>query len=502
MQAAELIPPPPLPVLTGVANLDEVLAGGYAAKRLHLIEGQPGTGKTTLGLQFLMAGRDAGERGLYVTLSESREELLQAAASHGWSLDGIDLCELFPPELTMDPSHEQTVVYSSDLELGETIRSVMAEIDRVKPTRLVFDSAAEIRLLSQTPLRYRRQILALKHLIAQIGCTALLLDDLTEQQDETSLHSLAHGVIHLEQVAIQYGAERRRIRVSKLRGRQFRGGYHDLALRKGGMVIFPRLAADEQGPVIEGEPASSDVPELDVLLGGGLDRGTSNLILGPSGSGKSTLTLQWVHSALKRGEQVLMVCFDETLRVMLRRASGIGMDLQPFIEAGSLHVEQVDPAELTPGELSGIVRRHVEAGAGVVVLDSLSGYQNAMPEEVFLTLQMHELLTYLGHRGVLTILILAQHGLVGPMQTTVDLTYISDTVLLLRFFEAAGEIRRALSVLKKRTGGHESFIREFRIDKTGVQVGPALEQFQGVLTGVPQYSGGASTLLRTRGHGG
>jgi len=502
MSAAELIPPTPQPVSTGVANLDEVLAGGYAAKRLHLAEGQPGTGKTTLGLQFLMAGRDVGERGLYVTLSETREELTQSAATHGWSLDGIDICELFPPELTMDPSHEQTVVYSSDLELGETIRAVMAEINRVKPARLVFDSAAEIRLLSQTPLRYRRQILALKHLIAQIGCTALLLDDLTEQQDATSLHSLAHGVIHLEQIAIQYGAERRRIHVSKMRGRQFRGGFHDLAIRRGGMVIFPRLVAAEHTAVQEGIAAPSGVPELDAMLGGGLDRGTSNLVLGPSGSGKSTLVLQWVHSALRRGEKVLMVAFDETMRVMLRRALGIGMDLQPFIDQGVLHVEQVDPAELTPGELSGIIRRHVEAGAGVVVLDSLSGYQNAMPEEVFLTLQMHELLTYLAHKGVLTMLVLAQHGLVGQMQTTVDLTYISDTVLLLRFFEAGGEIKRALSVLKKRTGGHESYIREFRIDANGIRVGPALEQFQGVLTGVPVFAGASGSLLRTREHGG
>ncbi|HEX4095672.1 MAG TPA: ATPase domain-containing protein, partial [Caulobacteraceae bacterium] len=493
---------PTQPVRTGVPNLDGVLAGGYAARRLHLIEGQPGAGKTTLGLQFLMEGRDQGERGLYVTLSETREELLQAAATHGWSLEGIDICELFPPELTMDPTHEQTVVYSSDLELGETIRSVMAEIDRVKPTRLVFDSAAEIRLLSQTPLRYRRQILALKHLIAQIGCTALLLDDLTERQEETSLHSLAHGVIHLEQITIQYGAERRRIRVSKMRGRRFRGGYHDLAIRKGGMTIFPRLVAAEHVVVPEGGAALSNVPALDEILGGGLDRGTSSLILGPSGAGKSTLALQWVYAALKRGERVLMVCFDETLRVMLRRASGIGVELQPFLDSGHLVVEQVDPAELSPGELSGMVRQHVEEDAAVVVLDSLSGYQNAMPEEVFLTLQMHELLTYLGHKGVLTILVLAQHGLIGQMQTTVDLTYISDTVLLLRFFEAEGEIKRALSVLKKRTGGHESYIREFRIDAGGIRVGPALEQFQGVLTGVPTFSGAPGGLLRTRNHGG
>jgi circadian clock protein KaiC len=501
MSAAELISTSPGPVSTGVDGLDDILAGGYAARRLHLIEGHPGTGKTTLGLQFLMAGRDAGEAGLYVTLSETREELIQAAASHGWSLDGIELCELFPPELSMDPSHEQTVVYSSDLELGETISTVMDVLNRVRPTRLVFDSAAEIRLLSQTPLRYRRQILALKHVIAQLGCTALLLDDLTEQQEETSLHSLAHGVLHLEQIAIQYGAERRRLRVSKMRGRKFRGGYHDLSLRKGGMVIFPRLIAAEHAQVEESEPAASTVPELDALLCGGLDRGTSSLILGPSGSGKSTLALTWVYGALKRGERVLMVCFDETLRVMLRRALGIGMDLQPHMDSGLLVVEQVDPAELTPGELSGMVRHHVDQGAQVVVLDSLSGYQNAMPEEVFLTLQMHELLTYLGHKGVLTILVLAQHGLFGPMQTTVDLTYISDTVLLLRFFEAAGEIKRALSVLKKRTGGHESYIREFRIDDSGIRVGPVLEQFQGVLTGVPTFSGTSSDLLRARRNG-
>ncbi len=501
MSAAELLSPSLEPVSTGVPNLDEVLAGGYAARRLHLIEGQPGTGKTTLGLQFLMAGRDAGEPVLYVTLSETKEELIQSARTHGWSLDDIELCELAPPELALDPSHEQTIVYSSDLELGETIRTVMDVLQRVRPTRLVFDSAAEIRLLSQTPLRYRRQILALKHMIAQLGCTALLLDDLTEQKDATSLHSLAHGVIHLEQIAIPYGAARRRIRVSKMRGRQFRSGFHDLALREGGMMIFPRLVASEHPVVREGEPAKSGVPELDALVGGGLDRGTSTLILGPSGSGKSTLALGWVYAALGRAERVLMVCFDETLQVMLRRAAGIGMDLNKHMESGQLSVEQVDPAELSPGELSGIVRRHVEAGAQMVVLDSLSGYQNAMPEEIFLTLQMHELLTYLGHKGVLTLLILAQHGLVGPMQTTVDLTYISDAVLLLRFFEAEGEIRRALSVLKKRTGRHESFIREFGIDRGGVRVGPVLEQFQGVLTGVPTYSGASTTLLRTRENG-
>jgi circadian clock protein KaiC len=494
------------PVPTGVPGLDEVLVGGYARGNLHLIEGQPGTGKTTLGLQFLLDGRAKGEQGLYVTLSETRRELLRAARTHGWSLDGIEIFELVPPELTLDPKKEQTLLYASDLELGETVNMVKQEVERIRPERVVFDSVSEIRMLSQGSLRYRRQILALKHFLALQNCTTLFLDDLSAALEETSLHSLVHGVVRLQQTALQFGGDRRRLQISKMRGRDYKGGFHDYVIRKGGLTVFPRLiAAEHQKDLPEGPAVTSGLPELDALLGGGLTRGASTLIMGPSGTGKSSLTLQFVSAALSRGEKVLMVSFDETRRILLTRAEGMGIDLAGPAERGELILEHIDPAELSPGEMIGMIRARVEAGAAMVVLDSLTGYQNAMPEENYLTLHMHELLSYLGQQGVVTLLVLAQHGLVGPMQTTVDLTYISDTVLLLRFFEAAGKIRRAMSVMKKRTGPHEDTIREFRIDAKGVRVGPALEEFQGVLTGVPSFSGSTSTLLETNGkngHGG
>ena len=489
-------------VPTGVPGLDDVLAGGYAQSSLHLIEGAPGTGKTTLALQFLLDGQACGEPGLYITLSETRAELLRSARTHGWSLEGLEVFELVPPELTLNPKQDQTVLYASDLELGETVDMVLREIERVRPRRVVFDSVAEIRLLSQNALRYRRQILALKHFLAKQHCTALFLDDLTQDMGETSLHSLAHGVIRLHQSALQFGGDRRRLRVFKMRGRQFKGGFHDFVIRPGGLVVFPRLIAAEHHKDYSDEvPVTSGLAELDQLLGGGLDRGTSTLVMGPSGSGKSSIALQYASTAIAGGDKVLMVAFDETRRVLLKRAAGMGFDLTPAMESGGLILEHVDPAELSPGELSGLVRRAVDAGVQMVILDSLTGYQNAMPEENYLTLQMHELLTYLGQQGVVTILVLAQHGLVGPMQTTVDLTYISDTVILLRFFEAEGKIRRAMSVMKKRTGGFEATIREFVIKDRGLRVGPALTQFQGVLTGVPSFSGATSKLLETNGNG-
>ena len=431
---------------TGVDGLDDILGGGYAASHIHLIEGQPGTGKTTLALQFLRDGNARGERTLYITLSETRNELLAAAASHGWSLDGIDIYEIVPPELSLDPAQEQSVIYTADLELGETVRMVMAELERVRPTRVVFDSLADIRLLAQSGLRYRRQVMALKYYLSRNGTTSLLLDDLTEHQDNLALHSIAHGVIRLDQVAPQFGAERRRLRVYKMRGREFRGGFHDFVIRKGGIMLFPRLVAARASRAtadrIRCSPAM--LPELDALIGGGLDRGTGTLLLGPSGAGKSSLALQFVISALASGEKVLMVSFDEVRHVLLRRAAGMGMDLTPHLQTGHLALEQVDPAEFPPGEVVSVVRRHVEQrGASVVVLDSLNGYQSAMMDEAFLVLQIHELLSYLNQQGVVTLLVLAQHGLVGPMQTSVDLTYVSDTVLLLRFFEAGGQIRRA-----------------------------------------------------------
>lgn len=479
------------PVSSGSSALDYILAGGFAAQRVHLIEGEPGAGKTTLGLQFLMEGRDRGERCLYITLSESKEELTHVARTHDFSLDGIDIFELVPPELSLDHEREQSIVYASDLELGETVQMVKKEVERLAPARVVFDSLSEIRLLAQGALRFRRQVLALKHFFAQHGCTVLFLDDLTETIEDLSLHSLAHGVVRLEQLALMYGAERRRLRVHKMRGRKFHGGYHDFVIRKGGLDIFPRLVAgDHPDSGLEAKQAKSGIAELDALVGGSLDYGTSTLITGPSGTGKSTIGLAYAYAAMERGEKVLIVSFDETSSIFNRRATGLGMDMSRFTKNGQFTYRQVDPAELSPGELTGIIRDKVEKeGVTVVVLDSLSGYQQAMPEENFLLLQMHEILTFLNQQNILTFLILTQAGMVGRMQSPIDLTYLSDAVLLLRFFEADGEIHRAISVIKKRTGRHEPSIREFRISSKGVAVGPRLDGFRGVLTGTPVYRG-------------
>jgi circadian clock protein KaiC len=483
-------------VSSGSRALDAILAGGYAFNRIHLLEGSPGAGKTTLGLQFLRDGVARGERCLYITLSESKDELLQTASTHGWDLGGIDIFELIPPELSLDPDREQSIVYVSDLELGETVSMVMEEVERLAPNRIVFDSLSEIRLLAQGSLRYRRQVLALKHFFARCNCTVLFLDDLTDNGDNLSLHSLAHGVVRLEQNAMAYGAERRRLRVFKMRGRSFQGGFHDYVIRTGGVEIFPRLvAASFPDDGRDQRHAESGIAGLDQLVGGHLDYGTSTLVIGPSGSGKSTLVLQYIFAALKRGETVLFVSFDETHRVFLRRAAVLGLDVAPFIESGHFEFRQVDPAELSPGELSSIIREHVEEkGASAVVLDSLTGYQHAMPEEQFMLLQMHEIVTYLNQQGVLTFLILAQSGMVGQMHSPVDITYLSDNVLLLRFFEAQGEIRRALSVIKKRTGAHEPSIREMQIGVGGIRVGPKLDGFRGILTGVPKFEGSMSSL--------
>lgn len=487
------------PVPTGVPGLDDVLAGGYAANRAHLIEGRPGSGKTALGMQFLLAGAQQGEACLYITLSESKRELLSVASRHGWSLDGIEIFELVPPELSLDPQQQQSLVYSSDLELGETVRMALAEIERVKPSRVVFDSLSEIRLLSQGSLRYRRQVLALKSYFLLNDATVLMLDDLTSEQDDPNLHSISHAVIRLEQVVPAYGSERRRLSVTKMRGTAFRGGYHDLVIQRGGLRIFPRLVAADHHKSFALETLSSSIDELDTILGGGLSRGTSTLVIGPSGAGKSTLALGYLWAVLERGESGLMISFDETTGIFMQRAQGVGFDLTSHVEAGRLRIEQIDPANVSPGEFAGRVRDAVEqGGATVVVIDSLTGYLNAMPEQPFIVLQMHELLTYLNQQGVVTILILAQHGMVGHMVSPVDLTYLSDAVVLLRFFEAGGRIRRALSVVKRRTGAHEDTIREFRIDSQGLRVGPPLEQFRGVLTGVPTFEGQRASLLEER----
>ncbi|MFL6798436.1 MAG: ATPase domain-containing protein [Xanthobacteraceae bacterium] len=476
---------------TGTAGLDDILQGGLARKRLHLLEGSPGTGKTTIALQFLLAGAAAGELGIYVSLAETEQELRQGAQSHGWNIGSeIRICELVPPESVLDANQHQSLLYSSDLELGETIQRILQEIERLAPKRVVIDSLSEIRLLAQSSLRYRRQILALKHYFAQHNSTVILLDDLTTESTDRAVHSIAHSVIHLDQLAPLYGADRRRMRVVKCRGQSFRGGYHDFVIRAGGVEIFPRLVAAEHRSRFTGEPISSGVPELDHLLGGGVNAGSNTLMIGPAGTGKYLLILNYIAAAVARGERAALFVFDEELGLLLSRAKNLGIDLQQMQDRSMLFIEQMDAAELSPGEFSHRVRQRVDReGVRLVAIDSLNGYQVSMPEEQFLLLHLHELLQYLNREGVSTFLAIAQHGLVAEAKQSIDLTYLTDTVILLRYFEALGHVRRAVSVVKKRTGAHESTIRELQIGHAGVRIGPPLHDFQGVLSGVPTFVG-------------
>ena len=483
-------------ISTGSEGLDDILGGGLDPNRMYLYEGSPGSGKTTLGMQFLMEGARRGERGLYVTLSESREELNLVAKRHGWSLDGIDVFELVSPEASLDRELELTVLHPAEVELSEATQQVFDHVTATNPIRVVFDSLSEMRLLAQSPLRYRRQVLALKHFFTTRTCTVILLDDQTSETGDLQLHSISHGVVLLEQLAIEYGAERRRLRVVKMRGIQFRGGYHDFAIRKGGLQIYPRLIASEHRSPFTDELASSGNAELDKMLGGGLDRGTNMLLVGAAGVGKSSLALSYAVAACQRGEQVASFVFDENIATLLARGRALGLVMEPWMEQGLLHLQQVDPAELSPGEFTAAVRHSVEAqGARLVVLDSLNGYLHAMPDARFLILQMHELLSYLGQKGVVSIMVLAQHGLVGPMDTPVDISYLSDAVIMQRYFEHAGVVRRALSVVKKRSGRHENIVREYRLSSAGLEVGPPLSHFNGILSGTPEYTGDATQLL-------
>jgi circadian clock protein KaiC len=435
---------------TGIEGLDDILSGGMMRGRVHLLEGNPGTGKTTISMQFLMEGARQGERGLYITLSESEVELRESAASHGWTIDPlVTIFELVPPESLLDDSQRQSLLYSSDLELGETTRRIFDVVESLKPQRVVIDSLSEIRLLAQSSLRFRRQIASLKHYLSAAGATVLLLDDMTTEAEDRSIHSAAHAVIRLEELAPHYGPERRRLRVVKFRGQKYRGGYHDFTIRTGGVEVFPRLVSAEHRRDFSRDVVKTNSPELNQLLGGGMERGSSALIIGPSGTGKSLLALSFAAWAVERGQRVAAFIFDEELGLLFARARGLGIDLEKMRDSGNLLIEQVDAAELSPGEFIQKARRCVERHkVETVIIDSLNGYQASMPEEHSLILHLHELLQYLNRQGATTFLTVAQHGLVGDMKSPVDATYLADTVILLRYFEAFGRVRRAMSVIK------------------------------------------------------
>lgn len=478
----------------GSPGLDDVLCDGLARNRVFLFEGSPGTGKTTLALQFLREGAANGERGLYVTLSETEAELREVAHSHGWKLDNnIKVFELVPSESLLDDQQQQSLLYSSDLELGETTKRIFQVVDAEKPARVVLDSLSEIRLLAQSSLRYRRQILALKHFFSQRAITVMLLDDMTAEMDDKTVHSIAHGVVRLEELSPDYGAERRRLKVMKYRGQAYRGGYHDFTIKTGGVDVFPRLVASEHRKQTNSRTLGSGIKEFDALMGGGVDSGSSTLVIGPAGTGKSLLVLQFIKAAIERGERAAMFAFDEELGLLFARTKALGIDLEAIRDRGDLIIEQVDAAEISPGEFAHKVRASIENDkVRTVIIDSLNGYQNSMPQEQFLILHMHELLQYLNRQNITTFLTVAQHGLVGDMKSPVDVTYLADTVILLRYFEAMGEVRRAISVVKKRTGAHEKTIREFTIGNGGISVGEPLTKFQGVLRGVPVYVGSSA----------
>jgi circadian clock protein KaiC len=478
----------------GVDGFDCVLDGGLPRNRLYLIQGMPGVGKTTLAMQFLLEGARTGEVGLYITLSETREELELVAHSHGWDLGQIHLFELAAVEERLRGETESTFFHPSEVELNRTTQTLLDEVERVRPSRLVFDSLSEMRMLAETPLRYRHQILRLKQFFAGRKITILFLDDCTSTSSDLQIESIAHGVIVLRHSLPEYGIARRQLSVRKLRGSSFREGNHDMILRKGGMTIFPRLIAAEHHVDFEREQVGCGVAGLDALLGGGLDRGTSSMFMGPPGTGKSTLSMKFAIAAAERGERSVLFIFDETLTTFLSRGRQLGMDFEGHIKSGLIKVQQIDPAEISPGELANRIQRSVATqGVRMVVIDSINGYLNAMPEERYLTLQLHELLAYLSQQGIITILVLAQQGLVGTMQSTVDLTYLADTVLLLRYFEARGTLRQAISVIKKRSGNHERTLREITISKSGIEVGNPLSDLQGVLTGVPTFLGSVNS---------
>jgi circadian clock protein KaiC len=472
---------------TGIDGLDHILLGGFPRNHVYLLQGDPGVGKTTLGLQFLLEGVKNGETSLYVTLSETKSELEAVADSHHWDISGVHIFEQLIGEESLE-EEETTVFYPAEVELGQTVKALLTEVERIKPNRVVLDSLSEIRLLAQSTLRYRKQILALKQFFASRKITVLLLDDRTAEHNDLQLQSVPHGVIELERYTPLYGAARRRLQLVKVRGLNFRDGYHDFSILTGGIVVYPRLVAAEHRRMVMNQQISSGVTKLDAMLGGGIDRGTSTLVMGPAGSGKSALASQYAVAAAQRGERVAMFLFEESLSSLYHRSEALGMPIEELAEQGTILIRQVDPAQMQPGEFAHLVRQAVEVdGVKVLVIDSLNGYLNAVPEERFLLLHLHELLSYLGQNGVATILVFAQQGLVGQMHTPVDMSYLADCVILLRYFESRGSIRKAISIVKKRSSKHETAIRDFSMSGTGLDIGEPLEKFRGILSGIPTF---------------
>ena len=481
---------------TGIVGLDDILNGGLPRNHLYLLEGDPGTGKTTIALQFLLAGLKAGEKGLYVTLSESKRELEAVAASHGWDLSPLPIFEMTQSAEQLTPEAQYTVFHPSDLELSDTTNSVLEQVEKIGPQRVVFDSLSELRMLARDPLRYRRQILALKQYFGGRNCTVLLLDDRTASEHDLQLQSIAHGVIMMQSLEREFGIKRRRLEVRKLRGSRYREGFHDFSIETGGVKVYPRLIASEHKPGFDRKLIRSGITQLDELFTGGIHSGTSTLLMGPAGCGKSTLGMQYARAAAQRGERAVIFSFDETTETLLLRGRGLNMELDSYVESGHILVQQIDPAEISPGEFVARARRYAETdGTTVMIIDSLNGLLNAMPGEEFLLLQLHEMLSYLNQLGVATLMTLAQSGIMGSqMASPVDVSYLADSVLLFRYFEAGGAVRQALSVVKKRTGAHERTIRELSFASNGIVIGRALSEFEGILTGVPRFSGAMEKL--------
>jgi len=480
-------------VSSGCIGLDEILNGGFPRGRLYLVEGDPGAGKTTLALQFMREGVSQGERALYITLSESTDDLKHAAQSHRMSIEGVEIVELLPSEGDLLPEQQYTVFHPAEVELSDRMQRIVKEVHRVRPDRLVIDALSELRMLAKDPLRYRRQILSLKDFMADQKCTVLLLDDRSSRDPDLQLHSIVHGVVSMDKVPRDYGKTRRQIEIVKLRGTPYREGLHDYAIMTGGVVVFPRLVAAESRNDKPPEPVSSGIPELDASTGGGLDRGTSTLLIGPAGCGKTTIAVQWAATAAKRGEAGVIFSFEEAPHTMTTRAAGLGIDIRPHLASEKIVIERVDPAELAPGELAARVQHHVEdRDVRVVIIDSLNGYLHSMPGEQFLAVHLHELLAYLSNRGILTMIVLAQAGMLGnSLQSAVDVSYLADNILLFRYFEMRGEIRQAISTVKRRCGNHEHTIRELKLGPDRIHIGRQLQEFQGVLTGTPIFLGGS-----------